>query len=77
MAPTKDEMLSFAVEIEKISKEYELNYIESIVYYCDNRGIEIESVTKLIGTQLKSKLSHQAMELNLIKRKGRDRKLPI
>ena len=75
-SPTKDEIIQFSIEIEKISREKELNYIDSIIHYCTTTGIEVESVSKLVGTQLKSKIAIQASELNLIKKTG-VRKLPL
>ena len=66
----------FAMEIEKIVSEEELNYIDAICHYCEKNGLEIESVTKLISKPLKEKLKFDAMELNFMKKTSRAR-LPI
>ena len=66
----------FAMEIEKIVSEEELNYIDAICHYCDKNGLEIESVTKLVSKQLKEKLKFDAMELNFMKKTSRAR-LPL
>ena len=47
----------FAIEIEKIVSEEQLNYIDAIVHYCDTNSLEVESVTKLISKPLKEKLN--------------------
>jgi len=66
----------FAMEIEKIVSEEELNYIDAICHYCDKNGLEIESVTKLVSKPLKEKLKFDAMELNFMKKTSRAR-LPL
>ena len=66
----------FAMEIEKIVSEEELNYIDAICHYCEKNGLEIESVTKLISKPLKEKLRFDAQELNFMKKTSRAR-LPI
>ena len=66
----------FAMEIEKIVSEEELNYIDAICHYCEKNGLEVESVTKLISKPLKEKLRFDAQELNFMKKTSRAR-LPI
>jgi len=66
----------FAIEIEKIVSEEQLNYIDAIVHYCDTNSLEVESVTKLISKPLKEKLKWDATRLNFMKRTSRA-KLPI
>ena len=67
----------FAQEIEQlvlINKD--MNYIDAIVYFCDNNNIDVESVPKLISKPLKEKIKYEAQELNFLKRSSRA-KLPI
>ena len=66
----------FAEEIEALVLNTKMNYIEAIVEYCETKGIEIESVSKLVSKPLKEKLKCEAMELNLLKRTSHA-KLPI
>jgi len=73
--PTKDEMQKFAKEIEKIVSGTDYNYIEAIVEYCKQTGLEIEVAATLVNANLKSKLTADAMDLNLLKEKGS--RLPI
>ena len=66
----------FAIEIEKIVAEEQLNYIDAIVHYCEINSLEVESVTKLISKPLKERLKWDATRLNYMKRTSRA-KLPL
>ena len=66
----------FAIEIEKIVVEEELNYIDAICHYCEMNDIEIQSVTKLITKPLKEWLKYDAIQLNFMKKTSRA-KLPL
>ena len=67
----------FAQEIEALVQvNRDMNYIDAIVYFCDNNNIDVESVPKLISKPLKEKLKYEAQELNFLKRSSRA-KLPI
>ena len=66
----------FAMEIETIVANEEMNYIDAICYYCEINSLEIESVTKLISKPLKERLKWDATRLNFMKRTSRA-KLPI
>ena len=66
----------FSLEIEKLVAEEKCNYIYGIVLYCENNGIEIESVTKLISKPLKERLKYDAINLNFMKKISKA-KLPL
>ena len=66
----------FAIEIEKIVAEENLNYIDAIVHYCDANSLEVDSITKLMSKPLKEKLKWDAIQLNFMKKPSRA-KLPI
>jgi ATP-dependent Clp protease ATP-binding subunit ClpA len=66
----------FALEIEKIVSEENLNYIDAIVHYCEINNLEVESVTKLISKPLKERLKWDATRLNFMKKTSRA-KLPL
>ena len=68
--PTKDEMAKFAKAIDGLVANTDLNYIEAIVQYCKETGLEIEVAATLVNSNLKSKLANDAMDLNLLKDKG-------
>ena len=66
----------FAEDIEALVLRTKMNYIDAIVTYCEDKGIEVESVPKLISKPLKEKLKYEAMELNYLKKTSRG-KLPL
>ena len=66
----------FAIEIEKIVAEDELNYIDAILHYCEINSLEVESVTKLISKPLKERITWDATRLNFMKATSKA-KLPI
>ena len=66
----------FAMDIEKIVVDEELNYIDAIIHYCEIHSIEVESVTKLISKPLKERLKWDAIRLNFMKKTSRA-KLPL
>ena len=55
----------FAIEIEKIVAEENLNYIDAIVYYCESNNLEVDSISKLMSKPLKERLKWDAIRLNL------------
>ena len=64
--PTKDEMMKFAIAIDKLVAETDYNYIEAITEYCKKTGLEIEVAATLVNANLKSKIENDAMENNLL-----------
>jgi len=66
----------FAMDIEKIVVDEQLNYIDAIIHYCEINSIEVESVTKLISKPLKERLKWDAIRLNFMKKTSRA-KLPL
>ena len=61
----------FSVEIEKIVKDSNLNYIEAVVQFCEDKNIEMDGINKLISKPLKEKLKYDAQRLNFMKRTTR------
>ena len=67
----------FAQEIESlVQTNLDMNYIDAIVYFCEQNNIDVESVPKLISKPLKEKIKYEAMELNFLKRSS-SAKLPL
>ena len=66
----------FAMDIEKIVVDEELNYIDAIIHSCEINNIEVVSVTKLISKPLKERLKWDAIRLNFMKKTSRA-KLPL
>lgn len=73
--PTKDEQKKFAFAIDSMVANTDYNYIEAIIEYCKQTGLEIEMAAKLINKTLKKKIESDAMNNNLLKVKNS--KLPI
>ena len=66
----------FALEIEKIVAEENLNYIDAICHYCEVNSLEVDSITKLVSKPLKERLKWDAIRLNFMKKTSRA-KLPL
>jgi len=66
----------FSSDIETLVESSALSYIESIVYYCNENNIEIDTVSKLISKPLKERIRCEAITLNYLK-KTTKAKLPI
>ena len=65
--PTK-----FAQQIEELVQiNIQMNYIDAIVYFCEQNSVDLESVPKLISKPLKDKIKFEAMELNFLKKTSR------
>ena len=73
--PTKEEMSKFSLAIEEMVADTDYNYIEAIVEYCKETGLEIEVAATLISANLKAKIESNAMDNNMLKEKGA--RLPI
>ena len=62
----------FSQEVEKIALHNpDMNYIDSVIHYCELNEIELDSFNKLISKPLKEKLRHNAQELNFMKKTSR------
>jgi hypothetical protein len=72
--PTKDEMFKFQQEIESLVIETDYNYLEAIVEYCNQTGMEIELASTLVNKDLKAKIAIEAENLNMLPKAAR---LPI
>ena len=67
----------FAKEIENIATSKRIGFFEAVVYYCESNNIEVETVASIIkqSTFLKTKIQHEAEDLNMMKKTGA--RLPI
>ena len=67
----------FAEEIENlVLVNADMNYIDAIIYFCEQNSLDLESVPKLISKPLKEKIKYDAQQLNFMKKTSRA-KLPI
>jgi hypothetical protein len=74
--PTKDEMKKFAFAIDSMVANTDYTYLEAIIEYCKQTGLEVEVAATLINSSLKIKIESQAMDNNQLKVKSPN-KLPI
>lgn len=73
--PTKEEQKKFAFAIDSLVSNTDYNYIEAIVQYCKETGLEIEVAASLVNSNLKKKIENDAQLNNLLKEKSS--RLPI
>lgn len=73
---TRDEMISFSLEIEKIMTEKKIGPIDAVLLYCEETGFEIEIAAKLVSGSLKSKIKIEAENLNFLTKSSAS-KLPF
>lgn len=67
---SKEEMSAFAKRIEEIVFKTDYTYLEAVVEYCKETGMEIEVAASLINSNLKSKIECDAMDRNMLKEKS-------
>jgi len=69
--PTREEKETFFRAIVSTSQKHDLNYIESVVHYCEEIDLELESALLLMDDRLKALIAQDAEDLHLIPRYGR------
>ena len=65
---------TFTITIENIAKEKQMTHMEAVLYYCNEEGIEPDSVGYLISKGLKEKIEANARDLNFLPKQAQ---LPI
>ena len=61
--------------IENTVKNKKMSYMDAIIEYCNNNGIDPSNAKSLINKTLKEKIAFEAQNLNMLKEKTA--KLPI
>ena len=56
----------FTKMIETTVKTKGLNYMDAVVYLCDENNIELEDVKKFISLNIKERIEAEAMNLNFL-----------
>ena len=64
----------FFTKIQTLVQETKLSYMDAILHYCDQNGLEPETAAQLVNTQLKAQIREEAEELNFFPKTA---KLPI
>ena len=57
---------TFALEVETIVKEKQLSHMDAVLWYCQQEGIEPDSINSMISKSLKEKIEANARELNFL-----------
>lgn len=65
---TLNRMKDICEKIEDIVWNYDISYMDAIVYYCEANNIEVETFAKVIKTNdmLKAKIQSEAEHLNYL-----------
>ena len=62
------------MKIEEVVKEKGISHMDAVLWYCQQEGIEPDSVSSLITKGLKEKIEANARDLNFLPRQSQ---LPI
>ncbi len=72
--PTEEEINKFSKFVEESALQKKCDFLDFIVSYCEETGLEIDMAAVLISDPLKMKIREQAETINLLKSESR---LPI
>ena len=64
----------FHVKIEDIVQDTSMTYMDAVLFYCEQNGMEPETAGSLINGKLKQKIREEAEELNFLPKTAR---LPV
>lgn len=57
----------FSMKIESIVKEKKTSYMDAVILYCEEQGIDTGTVSNLISKPLKEKIKIEAMNNRMLK----------
>ena len=68
--------VKFAEEIEELVWQYDIDYIDAVMLYCEQNNLEVETVASLVkgNANLKSRMQSDAENLNFLPKVAR---LPV
>ena len=64
----------FYIKIQELVVQTKLSYMDAVLHYCDQNGMEPETAAQLINGKLKAQIREEAEELNFLPKTA---KLPI
>lgn len=66
----------FIGEIEKLVNNYNLDYMDAIIHYCEKNNLELEAAASIIksNAKMKAKLQSEGETLNFLPKRA---KLPL
>lgn len=61
-------IVEFTKEIEKLVLTRKMEYIDAVIYFCEQRGLDVESAASLIrnNSKLKASIQLEAEKLNYL-----------
>jgi len=62
------------LKIEEVVKKTEISYLDAVLEYANNAGLEPEAMAKMLNQSIKDKIEVEAQELHMLKKTA---KLPI
>lgn len=66
----------FQDQIENISWQNDMNTVDAVIYFCDQHGLEPESIGTLLTSSLKTKLKEVYIGLHYLP-KSKTKRLPL
>lgn len=66
----------FGLIIEDLVKTKKISYMDAVLHYCEQNGLDTGTINSLINKSLKEKLKIEAEDLNLVQ-KSTTGKLPL
>ena len=57
----------FSLKIENIVKEKQISYMDAVLWYCKENGIDERTISNLKSTSLKEKIKLEATNLKMLK----------
>ena len=57
----------FSLKIENIVKEKQISYMDAVLWYCNENGIDEGTISNLISKSLKEKIKLEATNLKMLK----------
>jgi hypothetical protein len=57
----------FSMKIESIVKEKKTSYMDAVILYCEEQGIDTGTISNLISKPLKEKIKVEAMNNRMLK----------
>lgn len=64
----------FSLKIENFVSQKRCSYLDAIIIFAEENGIEIESAAQMLNTTIKQKLEVEAQDLNYLPKTAR---LPV
>lgn len=61
-------IVEFTKEIEKLVLTRKMEYIDAVIYFCEQKGLDVESAASLIrnNSKLKASIQSEAEKLNYL-----------